>query len=498
MNKAKVLSVFPGVGKTYLFNNQEKYNIRVADSDSSQFSWIEKGVRNPDFPANYIAHIKENLEKFDLILVSSHEIVRKALREAGIKYDVIVPNISDKDCYIQRFRNRGSDESFIQLLSENWEKWISDIHILEPIEITVSTMTYRAYLSDLFHIKESGAQKMLKTVLFTHDDLDGAGCSVIFKLAHQHLKPEEFKIIHCANGTVDKKVQELWFLELIGPETTICFGDICPSKEFLEKIVKSFPDLHIWDHHKTNLFAQEIYPKAYIIPVDVDGRLLSGTSIMYRYFTGLARSTMGVDKRGDFIRKSSNPNVLYDFIDTIRSYDTYEWKKTNNVRAKQLQIQFQLLGMQRFVDKYTVRLSNAIADTSILHSWDLEYIDAKLEQEQNLIDDISIKNVRVVSIKEFKAAVMITEMNVSEIAYQFLQKYPEIDIFIGISLERNQYQFRTIRNDLDTGALIAKPAGGGGHPKASGCPIPNGLNREILDMLLYHIDPDSFEGIQKL
>lgn len=55
------------------------------DSDSSNFSWVkdENGnntkERNPEFPKNYIEHIKSNIGKVDVIFVSSHKVVREAL-----------------------------------------------------------------------------------------------------------------------------------------------------------------------------------------------------------------------------------------------------------------------------------------------------------------------------------------------------------------------------------------------------------------------------------
>ena len=63
--KTYVISAFPGCGKSWCFNNlQDKY--KMLDSDSSNFSWAygeegQKLGRNPDFPQNYISHIKENL-----------------------------------------------------------------------------------------------------------------------------------------------------------------------------------------------------------------------------------------------------------------------------------------------------------------------------------------------------------------------------------------------------------------------------------------------------
>lgn len=123
--KTKVISGFPAVGKSYLYNNHKE--LKVLDSDSSKFSWESEGVRHPDFPNNYIRHIKRNLGVVDVIFVSSHKVVREALENNGIDYTIVYPNISLKGEYISRYINRGNDDSFIEFLNDNWEEFITDI-----------------------------------------------------------------------------------------------------------------------------------------------------------------------------------------------------------------------------------------------------------------------------------------------------------------------------------------------------------------------------------
>ena len=60
----RVISAFPGTGKSYFHRNSDS---KVLDSDSSKFSWIEEGVRHPDFPNNYMTHIKENIDSARLV-----------------------------------------------------------------------------------------------------------------------------------------------------------------------------------------------------------------------------------------------------------------------------------------------------------------------------------------------------------------------------------------------------------------------------------------------
>lgn len=125
--KTYIISGFPGIGKTYFKNTFQEpfHDIKILDSDSSKFSWSEPGVRHPDFPNNYIDHIKNNIGKVDIILVSSHEIVRRALERSEINYILIYPDRSLKNEYINRYKNRNSSNSFIQLLDKEWDNFIS-------------------------------------------------------------------------------------------------------------------------------------------------------------------------------------------------------------------------------------------------------------------------------------------------------------------------------------------------------------------------------------
>ncbi|UOE58220.1 hypothetical protein IRB79_27365 (plasmid) [Cytobacillus oceanisediminis] len=124
MKNTKIISGFPAIGKSYLTQNTE---LTVLDSDSSNFSWIREGERHPDFPNNYIQHIKDNIGKADYILVSSHDIVRKALEENNIAYTLVYPSKELKSMYLERYRNRGNDEKFISFINSNWDKFIEDI-----------------------------------------------------------------------------------------------------------------------------------------------------------------------------------------------------------------------------------------------------------------------------------------------------------------------------------------------------------------------------------
>ena len=110
---------FPGTGKSFLADQ-----LKCHDSDSSSFSWLEPGVRNPLFPKNYIEHI---LGLRGLVLASTHKDVRNRLRIGRIPFWICYPDRECKDEYLDRYRARKSPDEFLALLAKNWDLWIGEM-----------------------------------------------------------------------------------------------------------------------------------------------------------------------------------------------------------------------------------------------------------------------------------------------------------------------------------------------------------------------------------
>lgn len=152
MKNTKIISGFPAVGKSQFVKDHQ--NLLVLDSDSSQFSWIKDSEgnntkeRNPKFPQCYIDHIKENIGQVDIILVSSHDVVRKALKDSNIEYYLVYPSKTLKEEYIERYIQRGSNEGFIKLVESNWDTWIEEIES-EKFPFLIKLWKGQ-YLNDLF------------------------------------------------------------------------------------------------------------------------------------------------------------------------------------------------------------------------------------------------------------------------------------------------------------------------------------------------------------
>ena len=136
----KIISGFPGIGKSSLYNQAPE---RIADSDSSQFDKSE-------FPDNYIVHIRNLLEEGvkDYILVSSHFEVRDELEERGFPFFLVYPERGLKNEYLQRYRDRKSPQAFVDMMDANWDKFITGCEDQEGCEHIV--LKSGQYLADVF------------------------------------------------------------------------------------------------------------------------------------------------------------------------------------------------------------------------------------------------------------------------------------------------------------------------------------------------------------
>jgi len=146
--RTSIISAFPGCGKSYYYEQNKE---TCLDLDSSNFGWCiqEDGqkVRNPHFPRNYIEHIKSNIGRYDYIFISSHEEVRKALLDECIFFYLVYPSYEMKDMFIKRYKERGNNDNFIDLLTNNWHDWITSIWMTPSIGFKKIKMTEK-YLGE--------------------------------------------------------------------------------------------------------------------------------------------------------------------------------------------------------------------------------------------------------------------------------------------------------------------------------------------------------------
>ena len=225
-----VICGFPGIGKTFTVQNWIYSNIKIYDSDSSNFSWIDKNDhskgRNPDFPANYIEYIKSIDNENSIILTSSHKEVREALKTAGINYYVVYPNLESfgKDFYLDRIRGRENginSDSFVSLIAENCEDWIKDIEETTNKENIIAITKNEKLEEVIFNII---VENLKKKIIFTVETIlyDGNNIPEIEKFLGENYtisterRPNGYSYIHPGdirfkvNDYIGKRDNNIW------------------------------------------------------------------------------------------------------------------------------------------------------------------------------------------------------------------------------------------------------------------------------------------------
>lgn len=330
-------------------------------------------------------------------------------------------------------------------------------------------------------------------VAYVHTDLDGAGCTILFRLAHLGVPEgdDTWRLFNVENSEIDTLVLTHLREGRLVPDTKIIFGDICARKRTLQKLLDAgIEQVQVLDHHKTNLSALDVYPNSIVwVPTEEGEPLESGTSVMYQYYNRLYDKEHG--NMFPFSDDGATGALLREFVELVRLYDTYEWKKDNKREAKQLQVLFQLLGMERFTKKYVARFShlNDLPDGVVypmISAEDMEFVSRRIEMEEKSIEDFSEDDIYAISYQGKLGALVLNTRgaNINELANSFLTKHPKYDFLVGFDLSGSAgFSFRSTKDNIDLGRDFAGKIGGGGHPKAAGAIAKPELVDHIVDIL---------------
>jgi len=97
--KSMVIAGFSGIGKTTVYHGVKKNDLSTTMIDLD----INDYKNDLYFPQKYIAKIKECSEKYAVILVDAGNDIRKAMRDAGIFYCIIYPDMKLMSTYMARY-----------------------------------------------------------------------------------------------------------------------------------------------------------------------------------------------------------------------------------------------------------------------------------------------------------------------------------------------------------------------------------------------------------
>lgn len=285
--------------------------------------------------------------------------------------------------------------------------------------------------------------------LLSHNDLDGVGCGILAKLAFG----KEVKVRYNSIASLNREVE--WFFENEDKDIFLIITDLSVN-EANEKRLEAFHHaggkVQFLDHHKTALHFNE-YEWGHVVVEDTRGNLTSATSLFYEYLV-----------EHQLLEAS---DAVTEFVELVRQYDTWEWEKNDNQKARQLNALFFLVSIEEFEDIMMERLLQSE------HFYFDDFEKKILNMEDDKIERyIHRKKRQLVQTKigDHFVGIVYAESYHSELGNELGKEYPHLDYIVILNIGGKRAGFRTIHDHVDVSEVASRFAGGG-HAKASGCTL---------------------------
>lgn len=325
----------------------------------------------------------------------------------------------------------------------------------------------------------------MRTVHFTHTDLDGAGCAILLEVASSIRNPKTGIIFYLNNGSPQRRyfvergiIFDSMVLESIQNDDIIIITDITPSKYVMEELRKYYNEtgkVIVVDHHRTDMDEQ-------FMIIHYDEHLKGYPDIQ----------TSATSILADLLVYKVNHQYSYDMIflmvGDIRDWDTFRWTTVygiNNMinfnvpdlpevfqektRSYFLNVMLNTFGMDIFIDMMTDMIMNLGAFTQLHYDIWINHIRRIRSVQETLRT-----TTKIIDFEGYKCGVILDSHNLSE-NLNFICRELDVDISLGVNVSKGTVSIRTNSDDISV-YEIAKKYGGGGHTKASGFPLNNLLS----------------------
>jgi oligoribonuclease NrnB/cAMP/cGMP phosphodiesterase (DHH superfamily) len=307
-------------------------------------------------------------------------------------------------------------------------------------------------------IKSNPSQNSDSLVISHAADIDGMGGAILAKLIHPNID-----IILSEIGELEHIINDLIINGDFQQYKNIYIVDLPLRGTLPQKINdNSNPNgvLVHFDHHASEDGSSQYEWST--TTHKIGDFLPSGTSLFYGYL----------------IKQYPNHPLLNQkytasLVENIRSYDTWDWAKTNNLVAKDLTDLFIQLKAKHFITHFCNKIHQSANDNIQQVTFDSTerlLIEALKEDiaEHIILCDRSLMKIKM---RGYKFGFVITEKYRSDVGNVLSKKYKdELDGIIIIDFMRKTISLRGSKKDVDL-SQIAKAFGGGGQPQAAGMPI---------------------------
>lgn len=309
----------------------------------------------------------------------------------------------------------------------------------------------------------------MKVLLFTHEqDIDGIGSVVLAKEAFQ-----ELIYVPCKTFEIDANFKVYVDNKKIYDYDLIFVTDLCLHEPILslineDKILKN--KVLVLDHHKTEINNAK-YDFVNII-LECSKGPSSGTYLFYEYLV-----------KNNFLE--SRP-VLEELVECTRQYDTWDWIKFDNQKARMLHLLFEQIGYERYIEI----MSNIVAnnDLIVFSKNELEIIndwENKFKNDsENILNNMIVYPVTINNIV-YKVGYIYTEYKYRNDFSELIKNnnINDIDLVGMFFPNMDVVSYRGVK-EVDV-SIVPTYFGGKGHKGAGTNPINNEKFKEVLKVVSF-------------
>lgn len=309
----------------------------------------------------------------------------------------------------------------------------------------------------------------MKVLLFTHEqDIDGMGSVVIGQIAFDRLD-----YVPCKTFEIDSNFKAYMDNKKIYEYDLIFVTDLCLHEPILsiineDDILKK--KVLVLDHHKTEIDNAK-YDFVNVI-LECDRGPTSGTYLFYEYLIN-----------NNYLK---NIPVLDELVELTRQYDTWDWAKYNNQKARMLHLLFEQVGYEEYIkimnrivsSNETIVFSDNELD--IINDWENKFReDSHKILENMIIYPVTIDNVI------YKVGYIYTEYKYRNDFSELIRKNNVNDIdLVGMFFPNmNVVSYRGVK-DVDV-SIVPTYFGGKGHRGAGTNPIDNEKFKDVLKVVKF-------------
>jgi oligoribonuclease NrnB/cAMP/cGMP phosphodiesterase (DHH superfamily) len=315
-----------------------------------------------------------------------------------------------------------------------------------------------------------------KTIIITHNDLDGSGPIVILKTLFPDM---DLEVRHCSNAVMSYIIKDVVVNH--GSEyDNIIVTDISVNDVDLEILLKSIytTKLVLIDHHisadnlnqypwavvANRLLSDSFRAEYYKDAAEDAPRSESATSLFYNYL--VAKNLI-----------TNVPEGLETFVHQVATYDTWDWHYTFN-RDMQFYILNEIFGIygsemfdKLYPESFTSKEKNDEFKRQTKVMLEIENI-----KKQNMLQWVPKRlqtGTMMINDKTYSIVMWVGSSYLNDVFDLMKEHYPDKDFYIinygtGISL-------RTENPDINVGEFVKANYNGGGHTGAGGFKISDNM-----------------------